>query len=93
MKFEHKEKGWIIEVGTLTQSKAEKFADAIYAAANPLKKNRLAVEAAIECDWLKLVEPKLTADKLADYSDPSFINWVAGEITPLYIEAITIPKN
>ena len=93
MKFEHKDKGWIIEVGTLTQDKAELFADAIYTASNPLKKNRLAVQAAVECDWLKLVEPKLDSEGLEKYKDPSFINWVAGEITPLYIEAITIPKN
>ena len=93
MKFEHKDKGWSIEVVELTQAMAEAFADGVYAVANPLKKNRIAVQGALECGWLKLIEPKLNAGDLADYKDPSFINWVMQEITPLYTEAITIPKN
>jgi len=93
MKFEHKEKGWIIEVGELTQDKAEAFSDAIYGLSGPLKRNRLAVQASIDCGWLKLIEPKLKSDDLATYKDPSFINWVANQISPVYTEAITIPKN
>lgn len=94
MKFEHKEKGWSIEVVELTQAMAEAFADGVYAVGNPLKKNRIAVQGALECGWLKIIKPGgLHEDNLAYYKDPSLVNWIMQEITPIYAEAITIPKN
>ena len=92
MKFELKERDWTMELGELSQEKAEIVAEAVFAEHKTgLHRNSAVVRAAIEAEWL--IEPEMTIEEVGEVKPPSRIGWIADNIATHYIELVSIPKN
>lgn len=92
MKYELKSKGWSLELDEFTQSMAETMEDGIRGFRG-LRSNGAILKTAINVGLVLSIEPKITADDVDTFKPPSFINWAAGHIANVYLEAITIPKE
>ena len=87
MLFELKSKGWSFELATLTQEKAEQFAEIVNLEhKSGLHRNSAVIRCALKAAWL-----------MGDYDIPNLppaqVTWMAQKLTDQYIEAITIPKE